>query len=672
MAAVCAAADCNEPLPPGKKKFHTDGCGDRERQRRSRAKKRAIKFEGLAEENRRRAAATKAANQERKSKAESKDGRASARRGTGYDEFLSGRWPARIESGELTVGEVAEVIGTTHANVSRWMAAYGEDEKIAAARRGWRRAPETEALLEPTPTAFAEFRRQTFTDEWGQPYQTPPFQLVWIAAVLKAIAKGGRLVILSPPRHGKTQLLIHFCVWLILVRPNIRIMWIGGNEGIASQATGAVMDILENTPDLADKFLGPGGTWKPTSRSGKQWSASVFTVATREGAGIKSPTMVAVGKGGKLLSRDADLVVADDIVDADSVKTPKQRDDDKTWFNTQVSSRKEAHTALMDIGSRQHHEDLHGSLIVNPAFTAIVEHAHDPACEIPSHKPAPVNDDHPADCAECALHQDCLLWPGKRTFAFLQDQRIAMEDDRTYEMVYLNATRPDGDEYITEAHLQNCRNYGRGLGLGGLPKDARLRLIAGLDPAGTGRQAAFLWAYDLTTNKRYVVDIDVEKAGGTAHALHVIKLWDEKYHLKSWVVEQQAWREAIIQDTEVVTYAREHGIHIEPHFTHSYNKWDKDFGVTKQFTYFRSDPPLIDLPYGDEEAREQVRLYERELLRFQGAKTKTPCDVVMAAWFPESQIRRWRIEESTVMEVQYEQTDYDMPLLGDSYVTSAA
>ena len=50
------------------------------------------------------------------------------------------------------------------------------------------------------------------------------------------IENGGNLMILSPPRHGKTELLIHFAIWQICRNPNVRIMWVGGNEDIAKNA----------------------------------------------------------------------------------------------------------------------------------------------------------------------------------------------------------------------------------------------------------------------------------------------------------------------------------------------------------------------------------------------------------------------------------------------------
>ena len=59
---------------------------------------------------------------------------------------------------------------------------------------------------------------------------------------LKSIKNGTQLMILSPPRHGKTDLLTHFAVWQVCKNPNIRIMWVGGNEDIAKNAVGSVLD----------------------------------------------------------------------------------------------------------------------------------------------------------------------------------------------------------------------------------------------------------------------------------------------------------------------------------------------------------------------------------------------------------------------------------------------
>ena len=94
--------------------------------------------------------------------------------------------------------------------------------------------------------------------------------------------------------------------------------------------------------------------------------------------------MVAVGKGGKILSRDCDfLIIADDIEDFGSTAQPSGRAATKRWWTTTLSSRVEAHTAVVVIGSRQHSDDLYNSLLDNNAWDNIVEQAHSDDCEIP-------------------------------------------------------------------------------------------------------------------------------------------------------------------------------------------------------------------------------------------------------------------------------------------------
>ena len=92
-------------------------------------------------------------------------------------------------------------------------------------------------------------------------------------------------------------------------------MWVGGNEDIAMNSVSSVIDTLDSNEKLKEDFCGPGGSFKPATRTGKSWSQNGFTVSTRTVSGIKSPTMIGIGKGGKILSRDCDLIIADDIED---------------------------------------------------------------------------------------------------------------------------------------------------------------------------------------------------------------------------------------------------------------------------------------------------------------------------------------------------------------------
>lgn len=587
--------------------------------------------------------------------------RSKQRRGDGYRDFLN-RTYEQMVAGRVTQRTAAEIHEVTQATISRWAAAARADREW---ERGRRRKLQANGGIPPLDD-FAEWRARCFRNERDEPYLTPPFQQAWVDLILDAIEHGERAVILSPPRHGKSQLLIHFCVWQIVKNPNIRVMWVGGNSEIAEQSVAAVADELDNNPNL-DVYAG-ATPFKPASPAGRDWSRSRFTVGTRTVSGIKSPTMVALGKGGKILSRDADLIIFDDIVDHDSTRSPTMRADDKSWLATQLSSRKEEHTALFGIGSRQHHEDLWGDLVENPAYRSIVETAHDPACMLPRHDTVPANH---RSCKVCDAHVDCLLWPEVRSMRWLEDQRAAMGNDAEWEMVYLNVARPSGQIMLTREDLARCHDYSRIAGQ--LPKGEAVRLIAGLDPAMVGNQAAVLYAYDPSTQVRHVVDIDVEPGGGLPGARRVIEDWWRQYRLDMWVVEHANYQAAIMQDRDIIEFCGRHAIGLRPTHTTAKTKFHADFGVGSFIELFKKE--MVAIPWGDDATRQRMNALEVELLNFDPEATgrasrKRKTDLVMAAWFPETVIRTWRYSQAAQNGAAVRDSGWRTPYpsrMGDGY-----
>jgi hypothetical protein len=87
---------------------------------------------------------------------------------------------------------------------------------------------------------------------------------------------------------------------------------------------------------------------------------------------------------------------------------------------------------------------------------------------------------------------------------------------------------------------------------------------------------------------------------------------------------------------------------------------------------------LIDLPYGDSASIDKSRVYEQQMLNFEpgitDSRNRRPCDLVMAGWFPETQIRLWIATVSAEIEHEtsagYSSTlmsSLYAPELGDSY-----
>jgi len=609
----CANPGCSElfTLTHGLRRYCNNRCKERHYAKRKRAKAKELL------------------------KAELSINETNVNRGEHYEEYVE-KYAALIKEKKIEQKYVAELLGIGPDIVSKMHNAYLVDLKNLELRQNWETPKEAIKSLE----SFEDFRNRYFQTETGEPYETADFHQRWITAILKAIDEGGEQMILSPPRHGKTDLLTHFAVWQICKNPNVRIMWVGGNEEIAKNAVGAVLDHLEHNEKLIQEFCGPGATFKPKARGGKSWTSGQFTIATRTVTGIKSPTMVAVGKGGKILSRDCDIIIADDIEDHGTTVQPSAREQTRQWWTTTLSSRKEEHTAIVVIGSRQHPEDLYNFLLENPQMETIVEEAHSSECVLPEN--------------DIEVHTDCLLWASKRSYKWLLSRRQAAETTggrAIFEMVYLNKAFVDGVTMFDIEEIDTCRDVNRVIGH--IPPGTHL--VAGLDPASTGFQACFLWAVDTQTGKMYMVDIENEEGGGIIQAKNSIKKWYEKYNLAHWLIEENGFQRAIRQDKDIKDYCARMGIYLEGHQTQK-NKFDPIFGVGSMRELFRGE--LISLPYGSAESETKSNIYRRQLIYFstaasKAASRKQKSDVVMASWFPMRVIRRLQKERLAEVGLDY-------------------
>ncbi|MDX1744487.1 MAG: hypothetical protein R3324_01000, partial [Halobacteriales archaeon] len=201
------------------------------------------------------------------------------------------------------------------------------------------------------------------------------------------------------------------------------------------------------------------------------------------------------------------------------------------------------------------------------------------------------------------------------------------------------------------------------------------RLVAGLDPATAGYQAAVLWAYTASTGQIHLVDVSNQAGAGIGGWRDILREWWDVYGLTHWVVETNAAQSGYLDDTWVRDFRTRYSIHIEPHQTGS-NKWDPHIGLTamaRMFgeTYEHPDPTTgidrtlrrITLPYGTPNAKAVTDLYIGQARHFsqnasasKSARKGYKSDVLMASWFPMRSIRRWKSEDAAEMDVEYEQS----------------
>jgi hypothetical protein len=558
-----------------------------------------------------------------------------------------------LDSDIISDDEVAQQVAMSPSVVSRTKAAIIIDRELMAeaARFELEKSPRRmlgpshaemvqlakedpegfERALDRAVDAFVAWRHKYMHLGPNKPYLTKQFHRGWIRLTLKVIYTGGRGMILSPPRHGKSELMVHFSVWAILRNPDIRILWIGPNQEIAENMLGLVRSQLEENEVLLRDYLPPGETWKPTAR-GSLWARQKFTVSQQDYR-IKQPTMWCVGVGGRILSMDCDLIFVDDPDDPDKAMTEGGREKTLYWFKVKLATRKMMHTGLMMISSRVHMLDLYSHYVDDTSTWEIqVDKAHNQGiCG------RPIEDYHdPAD-------NDCILFPEINPWEYLIEQ-LNTVGKALFEMIYLNQPRPDSILIFHPDDIRdNALDHTRDIGTDDIPE--RVRLIAGLDPASRATQAAFQWGFGDETGMVYMVDSQTQEAGGIEGAIRVMREWYTRYGNDIWIIEDNGYQKTFFDDPRIKALEIELGLTIQPTHTGK-NKRDPDFGVSAMAADYHEG--RINLPYRTPEAQRKVDALIKELTVFTTEAKKqrrNKSDILMAQWFPWSRvIKRWRKE----------------------------
>jgi hypothetical protein len=544
--------------------------------------------------------------------------------------------------GKVTASAVAVMFGVSTAAVTRSMQAILAEKAVDGQRAEWQQSKRVQAMLpketwfklkamdegdegfdelvEQLIRAYTVFSKRYFNLEGRRPL-IKDFHTTWIRSIIIAFATGGKRLILSPPRHGKSETLIRFVIWFICMDPNIRIGWFCASRDVAQLMLGAVKDILESNEQLIADVLPPGELFDPGLKSNNPWSQKELKVAQQSHVGAKSSSLLALGRTSKFLSRDMDGIIIDDMEDYDSTREESQRNYSRNKL-AEIGTRKVEETAEVYIGSRQHPDDI-PNLILELDDTilqwkSIVNSAHDIGCGLDP-------DDYEA-------HWDCMLFPEVRSYRYLMEKKLEMETlglAHLYPLRYLNQPIPEEGQVFDVAVIKEHFNRERGLGLEKLPLGI---VAAGLDPSARGIQAGFLWHY--RGGKLSMVDLDAQQSGGMAGAHALMRNWHHMYGVTLWFYEDNSQQIEFFNDPRTRKLSIELGLTIKP-FRTGRNKMDPELGISSMAPMYHDGS--IDLPYGDSEARKKTNLLVRqlELWTTDGvANKKHKTDIKMASWFP--------------------------------------
>ena len=224
--------------------------------------------------------------------------------------------------------------------------------------------------------------------------------------------KPQRLIVSVPPRHSKSETLLHFMGRYLQRHPEKRVAYCSYAQKFS-----------ETQAVKAHRYARAAGVQpNPLMRSRKDWQ-------TTSGGGL-----FATGVGGEFTGRGADLLVIDDpIRDRAQADSPTYRSNVWSWFEDVAETRYEPGASVVVLMTRWHEDDFSGRLIKfrGEEFTVVRIPALADLMDAYGKKPGP-------DPLGRALDEP--LWPERYGFEALD--KIRREKPFTFASLYQGLPRP--------------------------------------------------------------------------------------------------------------------------------------------------------------------------------------------------------------------------------------
>lgn len=338
---------------------------------------------------------------------------------------------------------------------------------------------------------------------WAEKWQTDQD-----SPTLTKIA-GKNLRIAAPRDSAKTTYGTAFLAWAIGHNPNIRIIVTSSTQEIAQSISQFTKSIIESS-----KY----GEVFPWIRKSHKWAERQWLV--KRDVFLKDPTMLAVGLGGGIVSRRADLVLIDDPIKSSLDIAQKEiREQMRLWYSEVLSPCVVPGGRVVVNCTRYRIDDIHGTTFTEDAGWDVI-----------TQRAITVGADG----------QERSYWPSRYTLENLQNKRE--QNPTAFASQYQNDPLPVGTIGVRSEWIRRAAKY-----------PGFISLAIGIDPAISKKETAdysALVVVGLGRNKKFQT-LAARRGRWTLRELlaQIFKLCDEfeEYPLRL-VVETIAYQAAIADE----------------------------------------------------------------------------------------------------------------------------
>lgn len=600
-------------------------------------------------------------------------------------------WLATQSTVGRTTRELADLVASEFGTIAPSPATISRDLKWLREQMEVMQAdPDLQRLL--LPENFPELRARFFKSQQG-PYLTPKHQHAWYHCLYSLVFKTPlpewvvdfmelppdvndsivskeallTMIVLAPPRHGKSDLILHGIATILMIDPNKRIIYCSGIKTTSQDNMGMVMEEFETNEALIEAY----GPFKDDNR---MWSYQKGFQLAKRTIPQKTSSIYPIGKGSNVLSKDADLIIVDDPQDLDDAESETTTARDYKWFRSNLLTRRESHTPVFAVGSFQPSEtgDMWTNVIENISDYDGVDNVKIYVSQFRAHyyeRCDPILDPN---------HVKCVLWHDKCPYWFLEAQRVSL-GDLMFEVCYNQDMRKGRTTYFDPRVVRGVYsepeppNQGAHVPVpdsyeGGILDPLRtsrvvpsyhcsvnhpLLVTLGVDPAASERKGASYTAIVALAacrhcGRRFGIDYEQRRQSPERHPALILD-FVRSYSPTRVRIENNAYQKALARDPRLTDQQGPLNFRIDEWRTDE-RKNDPSLGIPTLAHMILEG--RFSVPYRDAGDRDAWEDFLKSLILW----PKKPNDVPMAFWLAELSMR----------ELLYE-LEHTGPLMLDGY-----
>lgn len=527
-----------------------------------------------------------------------------------------------------SINKAIKAVGITRATYENH---WRKDREFAAKATQLRIGARDKDL--PWDGTFADFRKRFFS------FDTPWFHQRAVD-ILENAKKGSVTLLLWPPGHGKSTLLVDWCCYKLALNPGFRITVGAASAAHSRKMLRRVKNRMEAdspTPEFVARW-GPFAPQSSTDRKSRQpWGADFFDVHKKSRFDEQDYSMVGWGYGGKIIGSRTDLIIIDDVQDTESLGQTDKIFEVLTqdWLSRMIGSDTNVHCVI--IGSRVGDDDIYQRLMDEGAVDDVVMfRAHHPA----DLWPVPEGFDAKEKRSPKNLPPEGtrFLWPERYDRQDYLNMRVNAKE-RGWARNFMQAPVASSEATFTPDMVEAVANPLRRIG--DPPPAGVKQVIVSIDPGfgvnatmacGMGDKLTPLaWRTDRgLTNNTQIFSILEE---------YLIAFNTGEVRVTDVIIEDKAFQKGLLEDETLKALQKRYGFRVTGHQTGA-TKNDPDIGIPGMDRLFFQHE--IELPGADDPRTVLARrALDGELVSWRPYRKGTQLrqDLVMTLYFAWL---RWR------------------------------